>query len=53
MEAIKHFYKPKWVEEASPVMAVQFNTLSLGNVEASMSIYQELGLFSRGPRQGF
>jgi hypothetical protein len=34
-------------------MAVQYNAMSLGNVEASMSICQKLGLFSRGPHQGF
>jgi hypothetical protein len=53
MEAINLFHKPKWIEQVSPVMAVQSNTMSLGNVEASMSICQKPGLFSRGPRQGF
>jgi hypothetical protein len=45
MEAINLFHKPKWIEHALPVMAVQSNTMSPGNVEP--------GLFSRGPRQGF
>jgi hypothetical protein len=53
MEAINLFHKPKWIEQALLVMAVQSNTMPPGNVEASMSICQKLGLFSRGPRQGF
>jgi hypothetical protein len=53
MEAINLFHKPKWIEQVSPIMAVQSNTMSPGNMEASMSIYQKIGLFSRGPRQGF
>jgi hypothetical protein len=53
VEAINLFHKPKWIEQALPVMAVQSNTMLQGNVEASMSIYQKPGIFSRGPRQGF
>jgi hypothetical protein len=53
MEAINLFHKPKWIEQVSPVMAVQSNTMSPGNVEASMSICQKPGLFSHGPCQGF
>jgi hypothetical protein len=53
MEAINLFYKPKWIEQVSSVMAIQSNRMSPGNVEASMSICQKPGLFSRGPRQGF
>jgi hypothetical protein len=34
-------------------MAVQSNTMSPGNVEASMSICQKSRLFSRSLRQGF
>jgi hypothetical protein len=53
MEAINLFHKPKWIEQVSPVMAVQSNIMSLGNMEASMSICQKPELFSRGPLQGF
>jgi hypothetical protein len=53
MEAIIQFHKPGWIEQALPVMAVQSNTMSPGNVEASMSICHKPGLFSRGPCQGF
>jgi hypothetical protein len=40
------------MEEASLVMAMQSNTMTIGNVEASMSICQKYKFFSRGPRQG-
>ena len=53
MEAIIQFHKRGWMKQALPVMAVQSNTMSLGNVEASMSICQKSKLFSCGPHRGF
>jgi hypothetical protein len=37
MEAIIQFHKPGWIEQALPVMAMQSNTMSPGNEEASIA----------------